>query len=218
MKTAQKSETVLVKNITREILNVNISSQEGIPLVSHRMPSWVLPEMEQKPLKGVKATTKAVEIRHTPQEHFNESLHKLGDEIAIPAMAIKKAMIRAASTLGYEMAKTKCLFYVVGRMNKDGNTVIPINCKEKDVTMQSDLPKLMGGTPKPTYRARIDKWSARLSIRYYPQLIDADALINMLQIAGDMGILEGRANSPNSCGMGWGTFEVLNGKKATEEK
>jgi hypothetical protein len=54
------------------------------------------------------------------------------------------------------------------------------------------------------------KWSAIVTIRFDADWITAEHVINLFNRGGQqVGICEGRPDSPNSNGMGWGTFEII---------
>lgn len=63
------------------------------------------------------------------------------------------------------------------------------------------------------------EWSAIITIRFDADWITAEHVINLFNRGGEqVGICEGRPNSPNSNGMGWGTFHIvgaLNPEKRT---
>ncbi len=53
-------------------------------------------------------------------------------------------------------------------------------------------------------------WQAKIRIRYDSDMMQAKDVMNLLSRAGlQVGICEGRPDSKDSCGMGWGTFRVL---------
>lgn len=53
-------------------------------------------------------------------------------------------------------------------------------------------------------------WSAIITIRFDADWITAEHVINLFNRGGEqVGICEGRPDSPNSNGMGWGTFEIV---------
>lgn len=54
------------------------------------------------------------------------------------------------------------------------------------------------------------RWSAIVTIRFDADWITAEHVINLFNRGGEqVGICEGRPDSPNSNGMGWGTFEIV---------
>jgi hypothetical protein len=54
------------------------------------------------------------------------------------------------------------------------------------------------------------KWSCIITIRFDADFMTAEHVINLFNRGGvSVGICEGRPDSPNSNGMGWGTFEIV---------
>jgi hypothetical protein len=76
-------------------------------------------------------------------------------------------------------------------------------------TVPVKLPK--GGTDlrcRPMYR----EWEAVLRIRYDAGILTADQLVNLISRVGvQVGIGEGRPDSKESAGLGFGLFDIVNG-------
>ena len=74
---------------------------------------------------------------------------------------------------------------------------------------QSDMARVETGQPYVTYRAAYHDWSAKIKIRFDSDQFTATDILNLLSRVGQqVGIGEGRPDSKNSAGMGWGLFEV----------
>ena len=53
------------------------------------------------------------------------------------------------------------------------------------------------------------EWSAKVRIKFDADLFTTTDVANLLMRVGmQVGVCEGRPDSKNSVGMGWGTFEV----------
>lgn len=69
------------------------------------------------------------------------------------------------------------------------------------------------GTAYVTIRPCYDDWRAIIRIRYDAEQFTLEDVTNLLARLGEQsGIGEGRPNSKNSAGMGWGTFRIANDK------
>jgi hypothetical protein len=67
------------------------------------------------------------------------------------------------------------------------------------------------GQPYVTVRAAYHNWKASLTIRYDADQFTVEDVTNLVMRVGmQVGIGEGRPDSRNSAGMGWGTFEISN--------
>jgi ribosomal protein S17 len=65
------------------------------------------------------------------------------------------------------------------------------------------------GQPYVTVRAAYHDWSAKVKIRWDADQFTVEDVSNLLARVGQqVGIGEGRPDSKNSAGMGWGTFDV----------
>jgi hypothetical protein len=70
----------------------------------------------------------------------------------------------------------------------------------------------IGGTSTDiSVRARYRHWGAKLRISFDAERFTETDLANLLMRVGiQVGICEGRPDSKNSAGMGWGTFKLVN--------
>jgi len=128
----------------------------------------------------------------------------------IPATAFRQACISACRLVGYKMTLAKLsIFVVADGIDRDEGT---------------PLVKIIGGEPRQlesmvrigpqktvdiAVRPQWVKWGARLRIRYDADQFTASDIANLISRVGmQVGICEGRPDSPSSAGMGWGTFEI----------
>lgn len=74
---------------------------------------------------------------------------------------------------------------------------------------QEDMARVETGQPYVTVRAAYHDWSARIKIRWDADQFTLNDVTNLLcRVGSQVGIGEGRPDSKNSAGMGWGTFCV----------
>jgi len=128
----------------------------------------------------------------------------------IPAPAFRNALISACRLVGFTMTRAKLSVWVL----EDG----------MDPDCSKPLVKFTKGEPKYSEMATRNEtgvidirarpmwepgWEARLRLQYDADQFTLDDVANLLLRAGrQVGIGEGRNDSPNSCGMGWGGFEI----------
>ena len=75
--------------------------------------------------------------------------------------------------------------------------------------MQKDMARVENGNPYVTIRAAYHNWRAKVSIRWDADQFTISDVTNLLMRVGcQNGIGEGRPDSKNSAGMGWGLFRV----------
>ena len=132
----------------------------------------------------------------------------------IPSAAFRKAMVSACRLIGYSMPKAKmAIFILADGFDKDDNT---------------NLTKITKGTPKPcehiTRNANMQPdlriramwapgWEAKVRVRYDADMFSLEDVTNLMMRAGlQVGIGDGRPDSTKSCGMDWGTFDLVKGQ------
>jgi hypothetical protein len=128
----------------------------------------------------------------------------------IPASSFRNALVSACRTVGFAMTRAKLSLFIIhdGVDAEDGQPLV----KLVGEPVRKDLPvKLADGSTDIIPRPFFMEWSAVVTLRWDADQFSASDVINLLSRAGvQVGIGAGRPDSKNSCGMGWGTFEVQN--------
>jgi len=128
--------------------------------------------------------------------------------IGIPAPAFRNAMISACRTIGYKMTHAKLAVKVVadGYDREDGTPLVKIEgTPERHIAPARNDNGSMDIRCRPMWR----EWSVRLRVEYDADMFTPADVANLLQRAGlQVGIGEGRPDSRNSCGLGWGLFDL----------
>jgi hypothetical protein len=125
----------------------------------------------------------------------------------IPAAAFRRAMVDACRAAGVRMTAAKqALFIAADGWGPDGTALVRIEGEpvyhEGPVVNQSGVVDLR---PRPMW----PRWSAVVGVEFDADMLRVEDVINLLARAGkQVGIGEGRPFSRESCGQGWGTFEV----------
>lgn len=129
----------------------------------------------------------------------------------IPAPAFRNAMISACRTIGFKMTLAKLSVFIEadGFDRADGTPLVRIT-KGKPREHFAPARNANGGTDircRPMWEAG---WQARLRVRWDADQFSMADVINLLARAGEqVGIGEGRADSRESNGIGWGSFTVV---------
>lgn len=152
---------------------------------------------------------------------FEQAIHRSREGwCGIPAGAVRAAMIRACSLVGFEMVKAKMCLFIRGdgydavegtplikmfRVDEDGNEI------DAEPHHVEHMVRNATGVADIRVRAMYDEgWRARVRVRYDADIFTADEITNLLHRAGlQVGVGEGRPFSPKSCGMGWGQFDLV---------
>jgi ribosomal protein S17 len=84
-----------------------------------------------------------------------------------------------------------------------------------DPIKQEDMARVETGQPYVTVRAAYHQWKAKVRIRFDADQFTLEDVSNLLARVGmQVGIGEGRPDSKNSAGMGWGLFTIEEEKAA----
>jgi hypothetical protein len=154
-------------------------------------------------------------------EAFEQAIHRSRQGwCGIPASAIRAAMIRACTLVGFEMTKAKMCLFVSGDGYDavEGTPLVKLFYHDEDGNEVAAEPhhvehmvRNATGVADIRVRAMYDEgWMARIRIRFDADIFTPQEIANLLQRAGlQVGVGEGRPFSPKSCGMGWGQFELV---------
>jgi len=139
-----------------------------------------------------------------------------GEWCGIPAGAFRAACISACRTVGFKMTLAKLSLFVVqdGVDVDDGTPLVRIHGEP----VRIDMPvRNATGVWDVRVRPQWREWHVDLTVRYdADQFSDADVL-NLLARAGEqVGVGEGRPDSRNSAGLGWGTFRIATADDMTD--
>lgn len=134
----------------------------------------------------------------------------------IPASAIKNALVDSCVVVGYHKTKAKKAIFVEadGFDAVEGTPLIKLydgkSKKLAEAKHVEHMVKLPNGTADIRVRAMYDNWQAKIRVRFDADMFTPADIANLMLRAGmQVGIGEGRADSPTGCGMGWGHFECV---------
>jgi len=183
------------------------------PLVIHRFSAKTKSEMQLKMETGKAAGSKKNREAKSTEKTYNEARYvsKQGWD-GFHAGSIRNAMISACRLVGFKMTLAKMsLFVIADGTDRDEPQIPLIRILGCDPVMQTDMARVETGQPYICVRAAYHGWSAKLRIRWDADQFTAADVSNLLMRVGQqVGIGEGRPDSKNSAGMGWGTFDLVN--------
>lgn len=126
----------------------------------------------------------------------------------MPASAFRNAMISACRIVGFKMTLAKLsLFVEADGYDPDGTPLIRIigEPRQHIAAARND-----NGSIDLRARPMWEEWAAHVRVRWDAEQFSATDVANLMARVGmQVGIGEGRHDSRNSPGMGWGTFEVV---------
>lgn len=181
------------------------------PLVIHRFSQKAKREMQQKIEMG--SVAKSKKKIHQPRDLddiFNESryVNEKGWD-GFHAGSIRCATISACRLVGAKMTLAKLSFFVIADGWDRHEPQIPLVRIYGKAVRQEDMARVETGQVYVTVRAAYHDWHAFVTMRWdADQFTLGDVTNLMARVGGQVGIGEGRPDSKNSAGMGWGTFRI----------
>jgi hypothetical protein len=183
------------------------------PLVVHRFSQKAIDEMLEKMINPPKPGTRVQRKPLDPEGLYNAArfvCHQGGEKWdGFNAAGLRCAMISACRLGRAKMQIAKISIFI----NADGLdhdqpqfNLIRIYGQRKRF---DSIGRLDSGVPNPIYRPMYWPWSAKLRISFDTDQFTVEDIGNLLTRVGmQIGLCEGRPDSKNSAGQGWGLFRV----------
>jgi len=185
-------------------------SISGHHLVVHRFSAKTKLEMKGKMEAGKTASSRKVREPKSTEDTYNEARYISAEGWdGFHAAAIRCGLISMCRLVGFKMTLAKLSVFIVADGFDASEPQIPLIRIYGKPTKQEDMARVETGQPYVTVRPAYHNWSAKVNIRWDADQFTVNDITNLLQRLGEQGgICEGRNDSPNSAGMGWGSFEV----------
>lgn len=207
---APEARSVVIKPPKVEVATVRIRGTA--PYVQHAFSQKALDTMIETQSMGQQSRKGRARSPKDFDAVYEGASHKAKQGwYGIPAPAFRNAMISACRTVGFKMTLAKLSLFI----EADG-----FDAKSGD-----PLVKITKGAPRKHFApARNDNgstdircrpmweegWEANVRIRWDAEQFSASDVMNLFARAGlQVGIGEGRPDSRNSAGLGWGLFEIV---------
>lgn len=182
------------------------------PLVINAFSQKARNQMKEKQMAGSTGKKGTKREAKDFQQCFEQAKHVSDDGwCGFSAAAVRAGMISACRTVGFKMTLGKLALFVLadGFDKVDGTALVRIR-KGTPVYVEHATRNETGVCDiraRPMWKAG---WEAVIKIQYDADIFKLDDVANLLMRVGlQVGIGEGRHDSKKSCGMGWGTFEIL---------
>jgi hypothetical protein len=185
------------------------------PLVVHRFSlkekNRMIMEGEKGKEKGKKRTLEA----KSTDEKFEEAKYVSNEGWeGFNASAIRNSMISVCRLVDFKMTLAKMSVFVEADGWDKFEPQIPLVRIFGKAIKQIDIARVETGQPYPCVRAAYHNWKAKVKIRWDADQFNLDDVTNLLARVGvQNGLCEGRPNSKDSAGMGWGTFKLGSNKE-----
>ncbi len=185
------------------------------PLVMHKFGSKVKEQMIKTQEAGSQAQGKKKREPKDFDAVYRDAFHTSKDGWhGIPCGAFRNAAISACRTVGYKMTHAKLAFFIMadGFESDDGTPLVRIYGTPKKHTAYA---RNDNGSVDIRIRPMWETWTAKLRVRFDADMFSAQDVANLVMRVGmQVGLLEGRPDSKNSAGQGWGTFELVQGEES----
>jgi hypothetical protein len=186
------------------------------PLVIHRFSAKTKSEMKQKMETGKAAGSRKNREAKDTDDLFHEARYiaKEGWD-GFHAGALRNAMISACRLVGYKMTLAKLSLFIQSDGVDAIEPQIPLVRIFGKPVKQEDMARVATGQPYVTVRSAYYDWTAHVRIRWdSDQFTQTDVANLLMRVGQQVGICEGRPDSKNSPGMGWGLFEIEEHKES----
>lgn len=179
---------------------------------------YVQNKFSAKATAQIVATQKAGSVAQSKRERKPkdfDALYEAAMHIAkegwhgMPAPAFRNAMISACRTCGVKMTHAKLgVFIIADGYDPDGTPLVKITRGKP--RMHVGPARNDNGSVDIRARPMWDPgWEAKVTVRYDADMFSMTDVTNlMVRVGAQVGIGEGRPDSKDSAGVGWGTFEV----------
>lgn len=187
MPAAKKKPGLNTKTIKVDfsIKTVKMELIGATPLICHRFGEKAKKEIIDT-VTGVKRSKK--KEPKNPKKEFEESLYKLpSGKYGFPAVAFKRAAVRAAKGMDYKMIDVTVAMHVRSvEQAKSGEGCVHIISKGKPA-MREDMVRVNTGGADVRYRGEFKNWKVEIFVDYDPGVLDVQAIANMYARAGKFG-------------------------------
>ena len=199
-KQAEKTKVIMIPALFTQLVEVPIVGTSS--LLMHRFTE----ENKAKIQKSQSGAASSGQLPRDPKAEYEASmyLHPTGG-YAMPAEAIKKALVRAGKICGIEMTTIRAALFVQGDWIK----------VEGKPRMHTSLVRIGRGIGTLRYRAEFPKWTANVVVEFNKALLTAEQVFNLRQIAGfSVGIGDWRPEKNGS----HGRWQVCSKKLRTKRR
>jgi hypothetical protein len=180
------------------------------PYMQARFGEKAKQAMRSKMLSGSVSKKGAKRDPRDFDRDFTEAQHVSGDGwVGIPAGAFRTAMISACRIVGFKMTLAKLSLFVEadGFDERDGTPLVRLVAGEPEKT-EMCVRNATGG-PDIRVRPMWRTWGCVLRVRFDADQFSLVDVSNLLHRVGlQVGIGEGRPDSRQSAGLGYGMFEI----------
>lgn len=212
MPVAKKNEPISVSAPNIEAIQIRLVGTA--PLMMARFSQKAMLAMQDKMTGETKPGSKKVRAKRDFEDDCEQAKHYMNVEgekepvVGIPCSALRSALISACRLTGATMTRAKISLFVPAQ-GYDTVDQVPLFRVYGESRMV--IAPVRNATGVFDLRARPvwDQWYCEPLISFDADQFSTSDVLNLLRRAGmQIGLLEGRMDSRNSAGLGYGSFEV----------
>ena len=207
MTKAAVTQSVTIKPANIQTAEFNIKGTA--PYVQARFSGKAMQAMMTKMAAGSTASKSRAKPARDFDDDYRQAMHISTEGwYGIPAGAFRQAMISACRLVGFKMtlAKLSVFVHADGFDKIDGIPLIRLEGTPERTDMAV---RNATGVADIRVRPMWREWSAKVRVKYDADQFTLQDVTNLMQRVGmQVGIGEGRPDSRESAGLGWGTFEL----------
>jgi hypothetical protein len=207
---AATPEGLTVQISPPNIQRLSIDIVGTTPLVQHRFAEKARAVLRATQAAGSVAKSRKARTARDFDADYEAAIHRGTDgRPGIPAASIRSAMVSACRLAGYTMTRAKLALRVEEDMLSDDGTglvLITSGTPTKHETYVRNATGVVDLRARPMWAPG---WKATVVIAFDADVLTPTDVTNLLMRAGaQVGICEGRPDSPRSNGQGWGLFAL----------
>ena len=190
--------------------SIQLTIRGTTPLVINRFSAKAMQQMQETQEAGSTARSKKIRQPKNFDALFEDAKH-VSDEgwEGIHAASFRNGAISACRACGFKMTHAKLAFSVIqdGFDRIDGAPLVKLieANAEKWIAPTRNATGVIDLRSRPMYKT----WKANLRIRFDAGMLTESDVVNLIARVGvQVGIGEGRPDSKNSAGLGFGLFEI----------
>ena len=204
MATVQTAVQIKPANIQQAVFKIKGTA----PYVQARFSAKAMQAMKEKMLAGSTAKGKKVREARNFDDDFEQAKH-ISEQgwVGIPASSFRQALISACRLVNFRMTLAKLSVFVAadGFDRIDGIPLIKLQAGEPERTEMAV--RNATGVADIRVRPMWREWAAEVKVSFDADQFTLQDVTNLMQRVGlQVGIGEGRPDSRDSAGLGWGTF------------
>lgn len=205
---AREDGAILIRAPRLKTLEVTLTGDA--PLVMAAFSEKARQKLMATHMAGSQSKSKKAREARNFEDDMTAAIH-FSEEgwIGFPASAFRAAMISACRLIGFKMTLAKLAVFAEadGLDRVSGQPLVRLDVGKPELHIASvrNASGVLDLRARPMWR----QWSMRLRVRYDEDVFSATDVVNLLaRVGAQVGIGEGRHDSRESSGMGWGSFTV----------